>query len=138
MIYVPRGLIQYTGITPSAHPNNLISFLLTVIRVKEVVENLFRTRAARVLIDRAIEERGIHRVEWRVSAANEAGIAVARRRCRDDERGRAAGELPVPGEAARHRDLVGARSGVARGQGAVLAILPALLPYVGSRYVGTG
>ena len=37
------------------------------------------TRAARVIIDWAIEERGVHRVEWRVSAANEASIAVARR-----------------------------------------------------------
>jgi ribosomal-protein-serine acetyltransferase len=37
------------------------------------------TRAARVIIDWAIEERGIHRVEWLVSAANEASIAVARR-----------------------------------------------------------
>lgn len=37
------------------------------------------TRASRVIIDWAVEERGIHRVEWRVSAANEASIAVARR-----------------------------------------------------------
>jgi RimJ/RimL family protein N-acetyltransferase len=37
------------------------------------------TRAARVIIDWAIEERGIHRVEWQVSAANEPSIAVARR-----------------------------------------------------------
>lgn len=37
------------------------------------------TRASRVLIDWAIEERGIHRVEWRVASANEASIAVARR-----------------------------------------------------------
>ncbi|MFI7442907.1 GNAT family N-acetyltransferase [Nonomuraea indica] len=37
------------------------------------------TRAARVIIDWAVEERGIHRVEWRVSSANEASIAVARR-----------------------------------------------------------
>jgi len=37
------------------------------------------TRAARVIIDWAIEERGIHRVEWLVSAANQASIAVARR-----------------------------------------------------------
>jgi ribosomal-protein-serine acetyltransferase len=37
------------------------------------------TRAARVIIDWAIEERGIHRVEWRVSAANQASIAVAQR-----------------------------------------------------------
>ncbi|MET7762781.1 GNAT family protein [Streptomyces sp. NPDC005393] len=37
------------------------------------------TRAARVIIDWAIEERGIHRVEWLVAAANEASIAVARR-----------------------------------------------------------
>ncbi|HEX5567543.1 MAG TPA: GNAT family protein [Streptomyces sp.] len=37
------------------------------------------TRAARVIIDWAFEERGIHRVEWLVSAANEASIAVAQR-----------------------------------------------------------
>lgn len=37
------------------------------------------TRAARVIIDWAVEERGIHRVEWLVSAANQASIAVARR-----------------------------------------------------------
>jgi ribosomal-protein-serine acetyltransferase len=37
------------------------------------------TRAVRVIIDWAVEERGIHRVEWLVSAANEPSIAVARR-----------------------------------------------------------
>ncbi|HWM36052.1 MAG TPA: GNAT family protein [Streptomyces sp.] len=37
------------------------------------------TRAARVIIDWAVEERGIHRVEWVVAAANEASVAVARR-----------------------------------------------------------
>ncbi|UZJ32781.1 GNAT family N-acetyltransferase [Streptomyces endophytica] len=37
------------------------------------------TRAVRVLIDWAVEERGIHRVEWLVSAGNEPSIAVARR-----------------------------------------------------------
>ncbi|WP_345631039.1 GNAT family N-acetyltransferase [Rugosimonospora acidiphila] len=37
------------------------------------------TRAARVIIDWAIEERGIHRVEWVVSSANQASIAVAQR-----------------------------------------------------------
>lgn len=37
------------------------------------------TRAVRVVIDWAVEERGIHRVEWCVSAANEPSIAVARR-----------------------------------------------------------
>ncbi|MFJ8001504.1 GNAT family N-acetyltransferase [Streptomyces sp. NPDC096310] len=37
------------------------------------------TRAAAVLIDWAVEERGIHRVEWRVSAENAASIRVARR-----------------------------------------------------------
>ncbi|MFI6595967.1 GNAT family N-acetyltransferase [Nonomuraea sp. NPDC050536] len=37
------------------------------------------TRAARVIIDWAIEERGIHRVEWVAAAANEPSIAVARR-----------------------------------------------------------
>lgn len=37
------------------------------------------TRAARVIIDWAVEERGVHRVEWVVSAENAASIAVARR-----------------------------------------------------------
>ncbi|MEV5498247.1 GNAT family protein [Nonomuraea fuscirosea] len=37
------------------------------------------TRAVRVLIDWAVEERRIHRVEWVVSSANEPSIAVARR-----------------------------------------------------------
>ncbi|MGH3740979.1 MAG: GNAT family N-acetyltransferase, partial [Micromonosporaceae bacterium] len=37
------------------------------------------TRASRVIIDWAVEERGIHRVEWLVSSANQPSIAVARR-----------------------------------------------------------
>ncbi|MEO3749166.1 GNAT family protein [Streptomyces sp. B6B3] len=37
------------------------------------------TRAARVIIDWAIEQRGVHRVEWQVSSANAPSIAVARR-----------------------------------------------------------
>ncbi|CAL9317080.1 GNAT family protein [Streptomyces sp. NPDC030392] len=37
------------------------------------------TRAARVIIDWAVEERGIHRVEWVVSSGNAPSIAVARR-----------------------------------------------------------
>ncbi|MDQ8702805.1 GNAT family protein [Streptomyces sp. LHD-70] len=37
------------------------------------------TRAVRLLIDWAIEERGIHRVEWWVASANAPSIAVARR-----------------------------------------------------------
>ncbi|MFF4559845.1 GNAT family N-acetyltransferase [Streptomyces sp. NPDC001435] len=37
------------------------------------------TRAARVLIDWAVRERKIHRVEWWVSPENEPSIAVARR-----------------------------------------------------------
>ncbi|MFF9848502.1 GNAT family N-acetyltransferase [Streptomyces litmocidini] len=37
------------------------------------------TRACRVIIDWAIEERGIHRVEWLVSTKNLPSIAVARR-----------------------------------------------------------
>ncbi|MEV1005902.1 GNAT family protein [Streptomyces sp. NPDC049881] len=37
------------------------------------------TRAARVLIDWAVEERGVHRVEWWVMASNGPSIAVARR-----------------------------------------------------------
>ncbi|MFJ2060890.1 GNAT family N-acetyltransferase [Streptomyces sp. NPDC087908] len=37
------------------------------------------TRACRVIIDWAVEERGIHRVEWHASAKNGPSIAVARR-----------------------------------------------------------
>ncbi|GLF94815.1 GNAT family N-acetyltransferase [Streptomyces yaizuensis] len=37
------------------------------------------TRAIRVLIDWAVEERGMHRVEWHTSAANEASIRAAER-----------------------------------------------------------
>ncbi|MEV6587871.1 GNAT family N-acetyltransferase [Streptomyces acidicola] len=37
------------------------------------------TRAVRVLIDWAVDERGIHRVEWLASSANEPSINVARR-----------------------------------------------------------
>ncbi|OEV29794.1 GCN5 family acetyltransferase [Streptomyces nanshensis] len=37
------------------------------------------TRASRVIIDWAVEERGIHRVEWLVSSENTPSIAVARR-----------------------------------------------------------
>ncbi|MEU0988962.1 GNAT family protein [Streptomyces sp. NPDC005953] len=37
------------------------------------------TRAVRTIIDWAVEERGIHRVEWVVSAGNAPSIAVARR-----------------------------------------------------------
>jgi ribosomal-protein-serine acetyltransferase len=37
------------------------------------------TRASRVIIDWAIEQRGIHRVEWIASSENTASIAVARR-----------------------------------------------------------
>ncbi|GAA3376004.1 GNAT family protein [Streptomyces sannanensis] len=37
------------------------------------------TRAARVLIDWAVEERGIHRVEWLTSSANIPSINVAKR-----------------------------------------------------------
>ncbi|MGW0735931.1 GNAT family N-acetyltransferase [Streptomyces sp. NPDC002851] len=37
------------------------------------------TRAARVIIDWAVLERGIHRVEWQVGTENAASIAVARR-----------------------------------------------------------
>ncbi|MEU1842762.1 GNAT family N-acetyltransferase [Micromonospora sediminicola] len=37
------------------------------------------TRAARVVIDWAVRERGIHRVEWVTRAGNERSIAVARR-----------------------------------------------------------
>ncbi|MEV4947989.1 GNAT family protein [Streptomyces sp. NPDC053755] len=37
------------------------------------------TRAVRVIVDWAVEERGIHRVEWVVSSGNEPSIAVARR-----------------------------------------------------------
>jgi ribosomal-protein-serine acetyltransferase len=37
------------------------------------------TRGLRVLLDWAFEERGMHRVEWHVSSANEPSIGVARR-----------------------------------------------------------
>lgn len=37
------------------------------------------TRAARTIIDWAVEERGIHRVEWQVSSGNVPSIAVAKR-----------------------------------------------------------
>ncbi|CAL9510896.1 GNAT family N-acetyltransferase [Streptomyces sp. enrichment culture] len=37
------------------------------------------TRACRLLIDWLVAERGIQRVEWRVSSANEPSIAAARR-----------------------------------------------------------
>jgi ribosomal-protein-serine acetyltransferase len=37
------------------------------------------TAAVRVIIDWAVVDRGIHRVEWRAATANEASIAVARR-----------------------------------------------------------
>ncbi|MFF4407533.1 GNAT family N-acetyltransferase [Streptomyces sp. NPDC001262] len=37
------------------------------------------TRAARVIIDWAVEERGIHRVEWWAASENTASIAVAQR-----------------------------------------------------------
>ncbi|MER5963782.1 GNAT family protein [Streptomyces sp. NPDC002057] len=37
------------------------------------------TRAARTLVDWAIEVRGVHRVEWVVSSGNAPSIAVARR-----------------------------------------------------------
>lgn len=37
------------------------------------------TRAAQQIIDWAVEKRGVHRVEWHASSANEASIAVARR-----------------------------------------------------------
>ncbi|WP_371527014.1 GNAT family N-acetyltransferase [Streptomyces sp. NBC_01283] len=37
------------------------------------------TRASRVLIDWAVDERGMHRVEWLASTANGPSIAVAKR-----------------------------------------------------------
>lgn len=37
------------------------------------------TRAARTIIDWAIRERGLHRVEWLVVSGNKASIAVAQR-----------------------------------------------------------
>ncbi|MEV7565004.1 GNAT family N-acetyltransferase [Streptomyces tanashiensis] len=37
------------------------------------------TRACRAIIDWAVEERGIHRVEWYASTKNGASVAVARR-----------------------------------------------------------
>ncbi|MDA3625412.1 GNAT family protein [Saccharopolyspora oryzae] len=59
---VPRGIAEAgCWLEPSAAGRGLV------------------TRAAQVIIDWAVEERGIHRVEWRVSAANQASIAVAKR-----------------------------------------------------------
>lgn len=37
------------------------------------------TRASKILIDWAVRDRGVHRVEWRVSSENAPSIAVARR-----------------------------------------------------------
>ncbi|MGW2486679.1 GNAT family N-acetyltransferase [Streptomyces sp. NPDC001606] len=37
------------------------------------------TRAMRILVDWAVEERGIHRVEWHAASGNLPSIAVARR-----------------------------------------------------------
>ncbi|MFF8593245.1 GNAT family N-acetyltransferase [Streptomyces sp. NPDC015220] len=37
------------------------------------------TRGARVLIDWAFDERGMHRVEWHASSANEPSVRAARR-----------------------------------------------------------
>lgn len=37
------------------------------------------TRASRMIIDWAIKERGVFRVEWQVASENKASIAVARR-----------------------------------------------------------
>ncbi|GAA1356379.1 GNAT family N-acetyltransferase [Saccharothrix algeriensis] len=37
------------------------------------------TRAARVIIDWAVRQRGVHRVEWLVAAGNDSSVAVARR-----------------------------------------------------------
>ncbi|MFI6740668.1 GNAT family N-acetyltransferase [Nonomuraea sp. NPDC050451] len=59
---VPRGLAEVgCWLEPSAAGKGLV------------------TRAARVIIDWAVEERGIHRIEWIVAAENAASIAVARR-----------------------------------------------------------
>ncbi|QMW67229.1 GNAT family N-acetyltransferase [Mumia sp. ZJ1417] len=59
---VPQGTAEAgCWLEPSAVGNGLVS------------------RSVRVIIDWAVEERGIHRVEWRVSPANAASIAVARR-----------------------------------------------------------
>ncbi|WP_043635605.1 GNAT family N-acetyltransferase [Nonomuraea candida] len=59
---VPRGLAEAgCWLEPSAVGRGLV------------------TRAARVIIDWAVEERGIHRVEWLAAARNEGSIAVARR-----------------------------------------------------------
>ncbi|MEV0384673.1 GNAT family protein [Nonomuraea sp. NPDC050643] len=37
------------------------------------------TRAVRVIIDWAVRDRGIHRVEWQAASENEPSVAVARR-----------------------------------------------------------
>jgi ribosomal-protein-serine acetyltransferase len=59
---VPQGMAEVgCWLEPAATGNGLI------------------TRAARILIDWVIRERGLHRVEWRVSSENAPSIAVARR-----------------------------------------------------------
>lgn len=37
------------------------------------------TRAVRVLIDWAVEERGMHRIEWEAASTNTASVKVAER-----------------------------------------------------------
>ncbi|MFF4622314.1 GNAT family N-acetyltransferase [Nonomuraea jabiensis] len=59
---VPRGVAEVgCWLEPSAAGKGLV------------------TRAARLIIDWAVEERGIHRIEWVVASENAASIAVARR-----------------------------------------------------------
>ncbi|MFD2349520.1 GNAT family N-acetyltransferase [Nonomuraea ferruginea] len=70
------------------------------------------TKAVRAIIDWAVEERGIHRVEWVVSSENAASIAVARRLGMTKD-GVLRESYPYRGLAARHGGLVGAGAGVA-------------------------
>lgn len=71
------------------------------------------TRAMRILIDWAVEERGIHRgVDRRLRERTECERCPA---ARDDPGRGAAGELPPPGRTPRHGGLVGARARVAGG-----------------------
>ncbi|MEU7792167.1 MULTISPECIES: GNAT family N-acetyltransferase [Micromonospora] len=54
------------------------------------------TRAARFVIDWAVRERGIHRVEWVTKAGNERSVAVARRLGMSRD-GVMRGAAPTPG-----------------------------------------
>ncbi len=72
------------------------------------------TRAMRILIDWAVEERGIHRVEWIAASANVPSVNGARRlgMTRDAVLRES---YPHPGRTPRHGGLVGTRARVAGG-----------------------